>query len=184
MTATETHYSVECSNRSESGVCRIVTEMLGRDYVPDPRGCVHCNSAKPPKDINSITVGMARARQLVEGREPTERLKKNYHHVIGRQVHTSGGGPGTELKKMIPDFFEHKGCSCKEYAAKMDSWGVAGCESRFNEIVQHLVEESEKLGHGLGIAAKVVPVSIRRAAAGKLVAKAIEKARGRHSEKA
>jgi hypothetical protein len=180
-------YSFECQHRSANGVCAVVSKMVGREYSPDPRACVHCLSAKPPMDVNNITVGLAYSRSLIEHIEDTSELKKNLHLLKGKQRLTRashGGGPGTELKKILPDFFQTKGCGCKEYASMMDRWGVQGCEHRIKEITEHLVQESERLGHGLGLAAKVIPESLRRATARKLVAMAIERAGRRIREAA
>ena len=55
------------------------------------------------------------------------------------------GGPGTELLKIIPKCFKKDGCQCFPYAERMDRWGVAGCEERFDEIVDHLCEEAKKV---------------------------------------
>ena len=54
------------------------------------------------------------------------------------------GGPGAELIKIIPDYFKSDGCQCKDYAKKMDRWRVRGCEIRFDEITDHLVEQAKK----------------------------------------
>ena len=53
-------------------------------------------------------------------------------------------GVGAELLKIIPEFFKRKGCGCKSYAARLDRWGVSMCETRFDEIVQHLVAQAKQ----------------------------------------
>lgn len=53
-------------------------------------------------------------------------------------------GPGTELSKLIPEIFSSSSCNCKKYAAKMDRWGVEGCEARFERIVKRLVIRSRR----------------------------------------
>ena len=55
-----------------------------------------------------------------------------------------GYGVGTELKRMIPDFLESPNCSCKDFAKKMNIWGIDGCEERRERIVDRLVRESKK----------------------------------------
>lgn len=66
-------------------------------------------------------------------------------HVIESPVMPiASAGPGTELSKLIPEFFKSESCGCKEYSAKMDRWGIAGCEERFDEIVSHLVAQAKK----------------------------------------
>lgn len=68
------------------------------------------------------------------------------------------GGPGTELTKIIPNFFSSTGCGCNAYAAKMDRWGVEGCRKKFDKIVDHLVSQSKKhkLTRHLGLVNRIV----------------------------
>ena len=51
---------------------------------------------------------------------------------------------GRELEKIVPKFFKGKNCGCRGYARKMDRWGIDGCQSRFDEIVDHLEEQANK----------------------------------------
>ena len=48
-------------------------------------------------------------------------------------------GPGTELSLLLPKQLESAGCACKDYAKKMNRWGVEGCRKRFDNIVEYLV---------------------------------------------
>ena len=50
---------------------------------------------------------------------------------------------GTELSKLIPKSLEHNGCGCRDYAKKMNKWGVEGCIARFDSIVDHLVSKGK-----------------------------------------
>ena len=85
---------------------------------------------------------------------------------------------GTTLKKLIekkvPSVLMAKipkaSCGCQDYEKKMNAWGVSGCIARKNEIVNHLMKQSEMLG----IAAKVVPTAVKQKAAGKMVDIAIK----------
>lgn len=171
-------YSFPCSNR-QGGVCLVISDLIGKDYTPDPRACDKCAIDKNPMSINRVTCGIAHARCLVEGVGYTDQLRK-HSHLIGakREPRPRTKGPGSMLKQMIPDFFESDGCGCDKYANKMDNWGVSGCERRIDEIVSHLVDQSEKVGHGLGVVAKVIPKSVRQSVARKLVEAAIEKSKG------
>lgn len=58
------------------------------------------------------------------------------------------GGPGTELKRLIVSLglTAVQGCGCDKWAGEMDSWGVAGCEARREEILARLRESQSKLG--------------------------------------
>lgn len=66
-----------------------------------------------------------------------------------------GEGPGTELKKLIPGFLEHKGCGCKEFAKNMNVWGIEGCKKNKQAIVDRLVSESKKR-FGLNLVPKML----------------------------
>jgi len=79
--------------------------------------------------------------------------------------------PGSALESLIPEWvvqFKDR-CGCKDYSKKMDKWGTEGCEARRDEIIEHLMQQSDKLipiFRGL-------PDSFRKASAKKLLAKAI-----------
>ena len=53
-------------------------------------------------------------------------------------------GPGTELKKIIPHILTFSGCSCSDYAAKMDKWGPDLCEKYMDNIIHHLQVQASK----------------------------------------
>lgn len=82
---------------------------------------------------------------------------------------------GTELAAMIPDWaVQFKGgCGCKDVAKKMDQWGVEGCEERREQIVAHLLSQSDRLIPAF----KLVPSSMKKVVAERMLNKAIRKAR-------
>lgn len=59
-----------------------------------------------------------------------------------------GGGPGTELEKILKSIgIDPKPkCGCNEKAAQMDVWGITGCEEHFDEIVTWLRKGERKWG--------------------------------------
>lgn len=81
------------------------------------------------------------------------------------------GGPGTELREIIPKFLKGKDCGCEDVAAYMDRIGPDGCRRNREKLVNHLVSQSAKLALG-----SVVPEKMRRAQAEKWLAQAIERA--------
>lgn len=81
-----------------------------------------------------------------------------------------GEGPGTELHKMIPDWLERPGCSCKNFAKKMNIWGVKGCEENIEAIVDKLTMESKKRA-----ILSWVPTSMTRIVSYKMARTAIER---------
>lgn len=80
--------------------------------------------------------------------------------------------PGSALASLIPDWAVSikEGCDCKDFAEKMDAWGVDGCEQRRDQIVRHLTGQSEMLIPPL----RVLPFAARRWGAWKLLDRAIE----------
>ena len=82
---------------------------------------------------------------------------------------------GTELSKLIPKWAVKvgEGCGCKDMAKKMDNWGIEGCEQRFDQIVKHLMTQSNQLIPAFSI----VPAPARKYVATKLLEKAISNAR-------
>lgn len=85
------------------------------------------------------------------------------------------GGPGTELKLLLPDWLakQSKGCSCSDRAAQMDAWGVDGCIENRDKIIGWLVSQK----HMLPTALQIVPVKVLKAGAAVLVDCAIANAR-------
>lgn len=80
---------------------------------------------------------------------------------------------GTHLASLIPDWAKSMkgGCSCKDWEAKMNRWGVAGCKNRREQIVSHLMSQQEHLAKPL----QALPDVLKRVAAGKLVDIAIKR---------
>lgn len=77
-----------------------------------------------------------------------------------------------------------KGCNCKDLAAKMDAWGIAGCEKNRADIVAALVANRDVLTKALeeknwlaGVASRVAPGIMLEAGAEYLLNAAIEDAR-------
>ena len=90
---------------------------------------------------------------------------------------TYSNKPGSALESLIPDWVVQfkKGCGCKDYQKKMDKWGTEGCIARENQIIGHLMQQSDKLIPVF----RGLPQSFRKAAAKKLLAKAIEMSKKR-----
>ena len=83
--------------------------------------------------------------------------------------------PGTALLYLIPDFIHVTAgeCNCKQYAKQMDWWGIAGCEQRKEEIVEHLVSQKKHLVSPL----KSLPETVHRVVARQFVSKALKMAK-------
>ena len=83
--------------------------------------------------------------------------------------------PGSALESLIPDWVVQfkTGCGCKDYRKKMDGWGTEGCIARENQIIGHLLKQNDKLIPMF----RGIPMSLKKMAAKKLLAKAIELSR-------
>ena len=81
---------------------------------------------------------------------------------------------GTHLASMIPGWAKSMkgGCQCSDWEAKMNRWGASGCESRREEIVNHLASQSDQLVPPLA----AVPKGIKKVVASKMLDKAIRMA--------
>lgn len=82
---------------------------------------------------------------------------------------------GTELAKLIPEWaVQFKGgCGCKDMAKKMDRMGADECYARRGEIVAHLLSQSDHLIPAF----RLVPNSMKKVVAGRLLNKAIRNAK-------
>lgn len=86
---------------------------------------------------------------------------------------------GTELSKLIPDWavqFEGR-CGCRDMARKMDRWGLAGCEANRKAIVDHLIQQSDKLIPAFRVASGMLPEAAKRVLATRLLNKAMRNAK-------
>lgn len=152
--------------------CIIASELVGQ-HIPALRStCEYClTKCKTPKSDNEAVRGLINHRlyeiktytmQLTEDRLKQKPITKEQK---------LGEGVGTEISKLIPKQLEHTGCGCKDYAKKMNRWGVEGCKQRFDEIVEHLVQKGSSnplMGWIPSIATRVV--------AKKLLTRAIQSA--------
>ena len=149
--------------------CMVASDMAGHHVPARPDNCKFCLSCDNPKSNNEAVIGLVKTRLL-------EIKKYTGSRISGPKKQPSveeriGEGPGTELSKMIPKQLEQRGCGCKDYAKKMNRWGVTGCKQRFNAIVDHLVAKgnaSPLLGW--------VPATATKIVAKNLLRRAIEKA--------
>ncbi|MGI9446622.1 MAG: hypothetical protein ACR2NI_03070 [Pirellulales bacterium] len=84
-------------------------------------------------------------------------------------------GVGTQLAKQIPEWaVQFKGgCGCKDMQKKMDRWGPDGCYARRNQIVAHLMAQSDHLIPAF----RLVPDAVKRVIAGRMLNKAIRAAK-------
>ncbi len=149
--------------------CMVASDIAGYHIPAHLPNCQFCLSCDKPKARNDAVEGLIKYRNL----EIRTYTKSKIGGVKKKPTPDQrlGEGPGTELSKLIPKQLEHKGCGCKDYAKKMNRWGVSGCRQRFDSIVDYLVAKGKQaplLGWVPSMATTVV--------AKNLVRKAIERA--------
>ena len=126
----------QCTSTNKM-ICNIATNRnkdKSKTYV-EPTHCTLCkNAGGYEKDPNNKGIRFAQIAKNNQSRLEVREKAEEYF----------GEGPGTELKKMIPDWMEKPGCDCRNYAKKMNIWGVDGCKRNIDHIVNRLVSEKNK----------------------------------------
>lgn len=154
---------IQCDHLNDN-YCLISTNLANLPVVTCEAACIACSGLTKARTVNTVTIGQAISQRIKLGM-PVEDLKTQLIKIINK-------GPGTELKKLIPLLFKFKGCNCKNYATKMDRWGIEGCLVKFDLIVEHLVNQSKK-----SMALRLFPTVLAKQVAAALVSKAIENAK-------
>jgi hypothetical protein len=94
----------------------------------------------------------------VLGRQPQDRPAEPIH------LWAPGYGPGTELKKFLESLGIEAGptCDCRARADQMDAWGVDGCRSNREQIIQWMRDGQSRWGwrDKLAAAAKAVQIGL------------------------
>lgn len=80
--------------------------------------------------------------------------------------------PGSALESLIPGWAVQfsKGCKCKDYRDKLDRLGTEAAQKKEDEIVAHLMSQSDRLVAVF----RGIPTPLRRMAARRLFYKAIQ----------
>jgi hypothetical protein len=91
----------------------------------------------------------------VLGRQPQDKPESTVH------LWAPGHGPGTELKKILESvgIVATAACDCNAKAAQMDLWGVEGCKSHKDEIVDWVREGKDRWGWGSFVTAAAKSVT-------------------------
>ena len=156
----EQSVTIQC-HHLESNYCQIATKLASLPVVTCEAACTACGKQAKARSVNTVTIGQAFAARKKAGLSGDD-LKSQLIQIINN-------GPGTELERLVPKFFQSKKCNCKKFAAKMNLWGVEGCLAKRERIINHLIKQSKKLW-----ILSAVPTIITRAAANSLFDKAIE----------
>jgi len=118
--------------------------------------------------------------------EVSTRAKNNRKAARAALIKEAVGAALKERIAKLVTIKTSKGCNCNNLAADMDRWGIAGCEERREQIIDHLVGNRDMLiealrdwlGHAAGLAASMIPDMMLRAGAGWLLSNAIDDVRG------
>jgi hypothetical protein len=137
-------------------------------------GCHACTECSNPQAINLVTIGMAivNRRRRNQNVDELKTLLKSYlpnqEEPATLRIAAYRPGPGNELRKMLAWFARPSDtCKCETRAETMNDWGVEGCRTNLDTIIEWLLEEAQLRGlpHGKftrTIAKSLVLTAIRR----------------------
>jgi hypothetical protein len=143
-------------------------------------GCRACSECSNPQAVNLVTIGMAivNKRRRNQSVHELKTLLKSYlpnqEEPTTLRIAAYKPGPGSELRKMLAWFARPSDtCKCETRAETMNDWGVEGCRTNLDTIIEWLLEEAQlrgpfitrKLAHGKftrTIAKSLVLTAIRR----------------------
>lgn len=121
--------------------------------------CSQCNATVPKATVPT--------RPIAGCRTGMERLGVNFRIPALAEARKTeapgGGGPGTELKRILSKFGikATPTCKCNSRAIQMDRWGADVCEERIEEIVNWLREEAAS--RNLPFVNKLAKILVRQA---------------------
>lgn len=102
------------------GVCRVATSMAGAEIRPEAAACDSCSAGKKPREINQVTVGLAIAELMRQGKSTQNLMNSHGHHLRER--------PALPLRVL-------------SYAAAVAKWLAEGRPVRTQEHVSHLYDK-------------------------------------------
>jgi hypothetical protein len=68
----------------ESGVCHVASSLVGAAIEPQPAACVACATCKNPQAINKVTVGLAMAELMRQGKCTKNLIASHGRHLRER----------------------------------------------------------------------------------------------------
>lgn len=127
------------------GNCALSSQLAGIPVVVVKGVCEACAKQPIPFAKNNVTCDRAIFALRAADKPLTPVLvfylqDKPLADLLAAPV---ANRPGTALRQILAKLsVERNGCGCDDYATKMDSWGTDGCIARFDEIVDHLNNQS------------------------------------------
>jgi hypothetical protein len=104
------------------------------------------------KNRKQVSCGDTKFKRIVYRSETPEVTESYGDRMAGTTYipnrNTTGGGPGTELKKLLGKIglAEQASCQCNSRAQQMDANGPQWCRDNLDTIVGWLREEAERRG--------------------------------------
>jgi len=133
------------------GRCEIAGKIASRHVVPEEAACVACGVCYPPQAVNRVTVGLAAAQCANdgEGNKAIEIMADHRAIVFGQSKPFNLDPPkqatptqlvGDALTALLREYGIKpvKSCGCDSWKQKLNEWGIDGCMSNRQAIIDHL----------------------------------------------
>ena len=165
---------IHCPNLTNDNRCQVASHLADCSVQASSSGCRACSECSNPQAVNLVTIGMAivNKRRRNQSVDELKTLLKNYlpnqEEPTTLRIASYKPGPGSELRKMLAWFARPSDtCKCETRAETMNDWGVEGCRTNLDTIIEWLLEEAQLRGlpHGKftrTIAKSLVLTAIRR----------------------
>lgn len=171
---------IHCPNLTNDNRCQVASHLADCSVQASSSGCRACSECTNPQAVNLVTIGMAivNKRRRNQSVEDLKTLLKSYlpdqEEPTTLRIAAYKPGQGSELRKMLAWFARPSDtCKCETRAEIMNDWGVEGCRTNLDTIIEWLLEEAQlrgpiitrKLAHGKftrTIAKSLVLTAIRR----------------------
>jgi hypothetical protein len=165
---------MHCPNLTNDNRCQVASHLAECAVQASPSGCRACCGNTNPQAINVVTIGMAIVAKRRRNQDITKLKNLLTNYMPEREqpetykIAAFRPGPGSELRRMLAWFARPSdSCKCETRAETMNEWGVNGCRSNLDTIVEWLLEEAELRGlpHGKftrTVAKSLVLTAIRR----------------------
>jgi len=165
---------IHCPNLTNDNRCQVASHLADCSVQASSSGCRACSECSNPQAVNLVTIGMAivNKRRRNQSVDELKTLLKSYlpnqEEPSTLRIAAFKPGPGSELRKMLAWFARPSDtCKCETRAETMNDWGVEGCRTNLDTIIEWLLEEAQLRGlpHGKftrTIAKSLVLTAIRR----------------------
>ena len=165
---------IHCPNLTNDNRCQVAGHLADCSVQASSSGCRACSECSNPQAVNLVTIGMAivNKRRRNQNVDELKTLLKSYlpnqEEPTTLRIAAYKPGPGSELRKMLAWFARPSDtCKCETRAETMNDWGVEGCRTNLDTIIEWLLEEAQLRGlpHGKftrTIAKSLVLTAIRR----------------------